>query len=221
MSNANDNLQTLTQQYNVILMQYQQTYENYINALNASVNSETTTSTSFTSSAEAQQYQQQLQELNNQLIVINKQILVVIQTTPNQINNVNSQHKIQEYDLKNNHEILMSERDKINNIVNQYKSIDKDIEYTNEVATSYYSRYIVLLFITILLFLLLFRYSAVSNERQYGGGNTFKFDAIFLLSIMTIFLGLADIFSYLNILIFLSIVISIYFIIKTKHINGL
>ena len=115
----------------------------------------------------------------------------------------------------------MAQRAKINNMVNQYKAIDKDVEYTNEVATSYYSRYIVLLFITILLFLLLFRYSTVSNERQYGGGNTFKFDAIFLLSIMTIFLGLADIFSYLNILIFLSVVISIYFIVKTKQINGI
>ena len=223
MSNANDNLQTLTQQYNVILMQYQQTYENYINALNASITNAptTTTPTQFSSSVEAQQYQIQLEELNNQLIVINKQILIIIQTSPTAINNINSQTNYQEDNLKTNHEILMAQRAKINNMVNQYKAIDQDVEYTNEVATSYYSRYIVLLFITILLFLLLFRYSTVSNERQYGGGNTFKFDAIFLLSIMTIFLGLADIFSYLNILIFLSVVISIYFIVKTKQINGM
>ena len=70
MSGSNTNLQTLTQQYNSTLNQYQRVYEDYINALNVSVNSGTST-TDFTASTQAQQYQVQLQKLNNQLILTN------------------------------------------------------------------------------------------------------------------------------------------------------
>jgi len=215
MSAPNTNLQTLTQQYNSTLNQYQSVYEAYINALNASVNNGTTTS-DFTASPQAQQYQVQLQKLNYQLILINKQILVIIQTTPTSTNNTNSQHEIQKNNLKQNYNELVSERDKIKNIINEYETIDKETGYTNEVATSYYSRYIVLLFITILLFLLLFRYSLLSNNRQSGGGSNTKSDIFFLFSIMIIFMGLANIFTHLNILIFLTVVIIMYLIIKTK-----
>ena len=216
MSVSNTNLQTLIQQYNSTLNQYQNVYEDYINALNVSVNSGTTTN-EFNASTQAQQYQIQLQQLNNQLILINKQILILIQTTPSQINNTGSQIQIQEHNLKQNYDELVSERDKIRNIINEYETIDKETVYTNEVATSYYSKYIVLLFITILLFLLLFRYSLLSNTRQTGGGSNVKSDIFFLFSIMIIFMGLANIFTHLNILIFLTVVLIIYLIIKTKH----
>ena len=153
MSGSTTNLQTLTQQYNTTLNQYQNVYQNYINALNVSVNNGTTT-TDFTASPQALQYQTQLQKLNYQLILINKQILVIIQKTPSQINNVNQQNQIQENNLKQNYSQLVNERKKLNNIINEYETIDKETGYTKEVVTSYYSRYIVLLFITILLFLL-------------------------------------------------------------------
>ena len=215
MSGSNTNLQTLTQQYNSTLNQYQRVYEDYINALNVSVNSGTST-TDFTASTQAQQYQVQLQKLNNQLILINKQILIIIQTTPSQINNIDRQNKIQEYKLKQNYDELVSERDKLRSIINEYQTLDKETGYTNEVVTSYYSRYIVLLFITILLFLLLFRYSLLSNTRQSGGGSNVKSDIVFLFSIMIIFMGLANVFTHINMLIFLTTVIIIYVIIKTK-----
>jgi len=215
MSGSTTNLQTLTQQYNTTLNQYQNVYQNYINALNVSVNNGTTT-TDFTASPQALQYQTQLQKLNYQLILINKQILVIIQKTPSQINNVNQQNQIQENNLKQNYSQLVNERKKLNNIINEYETIDKETGYTKEVVTSYYSRYIVLLFITILLFLLLFRYSLLSNTRQSGGGSNVKSDAMFLFSIMIIFMCLANIFTHINMLIFLTVVIIIYTIIKTK-----
>ena len=215
MSVSNTNLQTLIQQYNNTLNQYQNVYEDYINALNVSVNSGTTTS-DFKASAQAQQYQIQLQKLNNQLIIINKQILIIIKSTPSQINNNNIQNQIQENNLKQNYDELVSERDKVTKLINEYETIEKETVYTNEVATSYYSRYIVLLFITVLLFLLLFRYSLLSNTRQTGGGSNIKSDIFFLFSIMIIFMGLANIFTHLNMLIFLTVVIIIYLIIKTK-----
>lgn len=217
-SNLSSNLQTLTQQYNNTLNQYQEVYEDYINTLNTSVNNGTNTN-DFTLSTQGQQYQIQLQKLNNQLVVINKQMLIIIQSTPSTMNNINKQSKNQEKKLKKNYATLVKERDTINNMVNEYEMIDTATGYTNEVATSYYSRYIVLLFITILLFLLLFRYSLLSNNGQSGGGIDIKKDSIFLLSIMIIFMSLANIFTHLNILIFLAVVSIIYVIIKTKFVK--
>lgn len=217
-SNLSSNLQTLTQQYNNTLNQYQEVYEDYINTLNTSVNNGTKTN-DFTLSTQGQQYQIQLQKLNNQLVVINKQMLIIIQSTPSTMNNINKQSKNQEKKLKKNYATLVKERDTINNMVNEYEMIDTATGYTNEVATSYYSRYIVLLFITILLFLLLFRYSLLSNNGQSGGGIDIKKDSIFLLSIMIIFMSLANIFTHLNILIFLAVVSIIYVIIKTKFVK--
>ena len=68
MSTSNTNLQSLMQEYNSTLNQYQLIYEDYINALNVSVNNGTTVN-DFKASPQAQQYQVQLQKLNMQMLL--------------------------------------------------------------------------------------------------------------------------------------------------------
>ena len=59
----------------------------------------------------------------------------------------------------------------------------------------------------------------MSNNQTGGGGDRIKSDIIFLLCVMIVFLGLANIFKNVNMLIFLTIIIIIYIFIKIKIVD--
>ena len=218
MSNTTtiNKLQSLTNQYNSILTQYQNTYEQYIALLKTLISSGEEPNT-FESSPQVQQYQQQLLSLNSQLIEINDQINVITNQDYNtDVKDNIASHKI----LKTNFNNLLDERKKIDNILNYYGDLQQEVEISDAYTTEAYTRYIILIGITIVLFFLLFKYAILSNQQTGGGGssnnNRIKLDIIFLLCVMIVFLGLANIFKNVNLLTFLTIIIVVYIFIKIK-----
>jgi hypothetical protein len=219
MSNTNSNLQTLTTQYNSVLNQYQTIYELFINSLKATVNAETSGNTDFKSSPQTQMYQAQLQKLNAQLIDINNKMIILIGTSEDSYQKnikaeINTHKKLGE-----NYSILLDERKNIDSILNDYQTISQKIESTDYYTTETYTRYIILLGITIILFFLLFKYAIISNNQTGGGTDRIKSDIIFLLCVMIVFLGLANIFKNISMLIFLTIIIILYLFIKIKMVS--
>jgi hypothetical protein len=217
MSNKTiDNLQSLTNQYNSVLTQYQTVYQQYSESLKQTLNANA--QGGFEMSPQSQQYQQQLIDLNAQLIDINNQIIVIINSNTGTYDtdvkdNIKS-HKV----LKKNYGLLLDERKEIDNVLNHYETLQQEIDNTDIYTTESYTRYIVLLGVTIVLFFLLFKYAILSNQQSGGGeGNSkIKSDIIFLLCVMIVFLGLANIFKNVNLLIFLTVIIIIYIFIKIK-----
>jgi len=213
----NASIQNLTNQYNYLLTQYKTTYDEYVHYLKITIN--TNGDTSQLNSPKALKYQQQLQSINDQLIEVNNQIIIL----------VNDNDGIYKTDLKDviktnkvlgkNYDSLLKQRRYIDNSLKEEESLQQEVYNTDIYTTESYSRYILLLGITIVLFFLLFKYLLIGNQ-QSGGGENIKSDVIFLLSIMIVFLGLANIFKNLNLLIFLTIVIILYIFIKIKNNNG-
>lgn len=218
MSDTNSQLQALTTKYNAVLTQYQTTYELFINALTASVNANDA-STDFNSSPQIIKYQNQLQALNKQLIDINNQIIVIISTAGDAYQkDIKQDIKIHKK-LEKNYSNLLDERKNIDYILKDYETINQKIILGDQYTTESYTRYIILLGITIVLFFLLFKYAIMSNNQTGGGGDRIKSDIIFLLCVMIVFLGLANIFKNVNMLIFLTIIIIIYIFIKIKIVD--
>ena len=215
MSDVNSKLQSLTNQYNFVLTQYQTTYEQFIQSLKASVNS----TTDFNASPQSQQYKAQLQILNEKLISINNQIIIIINSSTNSYQKTIKQDIQAHKKLGQNYSVLLEERRSIDNILNDYQTINQKIESSDYYTTETYTRYIILLGITIILFFLLFKYVLISNNQTGGGTDRIKSDVIFLLCVMIVFLGLANIFKNINMLIFLTIIIVIYIFIKIKIVS--
>jgi hypothetical protein len=211
----NVTIQNLTIQYNSLLLQYQKTYDEYVNYLKTTVKS-ANGSSQLTSSPQVKNYQQQLQSINDKLIDVNNQIIIL----------VNDNDEIYKTDLKDtiqtnkvlgkNYDSLLEERRYIDNYINDQATLQQEVDNTDIYTTESYSRYILLLGITIILFFLLFKYLIIGNQQSGGGVENIKSDVIFLLSIMIVFLGLANIFKNLNLLIFLTIMIILYIFIKIK-----
>ena len=216
MSNENEKLIVLTNQYNDVLLQYQTTLDQYIQLLNSNVNSGNTLTDSKTSE-EIQNYQKQLQNLNNQLIYINNQIIVVINESSNKYEyNVKENVKIHKI-LGKNYSSLIKERRDVDEVINQYNSLQQEVDNTDYYTTESYSRYILLLAITIILFFLLFKYAILSNHQNGGGNSRIKTEVIFLLCVMIVFLGLANILKNMNMLIFITVILIVYIFIKIKR----
>ena len=217
MSQSVSQIQTLTNQYNTILSQYQTTYKKYVDNLNALV-AQGVSNVDIDTSPEIQKYQSQLENLNAKLIDINNQIIVIINDNSSNYNadlNANiKEHKV----LAQNYGALIQERKVINNVLKRTDSLQQEVDNTDIFTTEYYTRYIILLAITVVLFFLLFKYAILSNH-QVGGGfdhSKIKLDIIYLLCVMIVFLGLANIFKNMNLMIFFTIVIVIYLFIKIK-----
>ena len=216
----NASIQNLTAQYNSLLKQYQTTYDEYIKYLNTSIKSKNN-STQLNSSPQVIQYQQQLKIINDKLIDVNNQIIVLVNDNDDvyktDLKNVINTNKV----LGKNYNLLLNQRRTVNKIIDEGDYLQREIDTTDIYTTESYSRYILLLGITIILFFLLFKYLILGNQQGGGGrGSSIKSDAIFLFSIMIVFLGLANIFKNLNLLIFLTIVIILYIFIKIKKNNG-
>jgi hypothetical protein len=211
----NTSIQNLTNQYNSLLTQYKTTYDEYVNYLKTTLKSNSNSS-QLESSPQLQKYQNQLQYINDQLIEINNQIIILVNDNEDiyktDLQGVIKSNKI----LGKNYNSLLNERRYIDNYIIDEDYLQQQLYTTDQYTTESYSRYILLLGITIVLFFLLFKYLLIGNQKQSGGGTNIKSDVIFLLSIMIVFLGLANIFKNINLLIFLTILIILYIFIKIK-----
>ena len=116
--------------------------------------------------------------------------------------------------LQQNYNLLNGERYKIENFKKDFETLDSAAEDSQLVVTSNYYRYIVLMFISILLIFLLIKYSVTG---QQGGGNSnFKKEAFFLFCLMLIFLSISNLFNNYESYIFITVLVISYIIIKIK-----
>jgi hypothetical protein len=120
--------------------------------------------------------------------------------------------------LTQNYNFLLDEEAKIKKLEKDYVTLDAANKESQIAVTEYYSKYIALLFVTLLLVLLLIKYAATGGE-QVGGGNNFMNEAIFLLILMTLSIGLAPAIKNLNVHVLLTMFIISYILIKLKLIN--
>lgn len=170
---------------------------------------------------QASYYSYKLQGLNNQLIELNKQLNNNLgQSYSGYQQDVEKQYKLEEA-VQKNYNILEQERNQINQMIKQFETIQEATDNGEINVTMYYYNYIVLIFIAIILVILLIKFSVTGQQqRGGGGGNRFFNEAMFLLGIMIVFLGLSNIFNNLNGFIFVAILVIAYLIIKMKIMNS-
>jgi hypothetical protein len=130
----------------------------------------------------------------------------------NSNNNLNSNNET----LEQNYNALLNERKQIEKLEKEYVTLNAADKNSQLVVTEYYSKYIVLVFVTLLLVLLKF---AITGGEQVGGGNNFIKESIFLLILMVVSIGLAPVINNLNAYVFLTLIIISYIVIKMKIIN--
>jgi len=117
--------------------------------------------------------------------------------------------------LNQNYNILLNQRKQIEKLEKEYVTLDSANKDSQLVVTEYYSKYIVLVFVTLLLVLLLVKFAS-TGEGQVGGGNNFINESIFLLILMIVSIGLAPVINNLNAYIIVTIIVISYIIIKMK-----
>ena len=121
--------------------------------------------------------------------------------------------------LDQNYNILLNERAKIQKLEKESATLNAANKDTQLVVTQHYSKYIVLVFVTLLLVLLILKFAITGGEQTGGGGNHFVNEAIFLLILMIVSIGLAPVINNLNAYVFLTLIIISYIVIKMKMIN--
>jgi len=205
---SNSDIQTLTQQYNNTLSQYEETYQDYISSLNNSPKN-----------TDYSQYNSKLNDLNQTLIDTNKKISDIINQSYSSYEKDSQKNQQQNQILQQNNNTLMDEKLHIEKISKEYAIINSANKDTNLNVTQEHSKYIVLVFITILLVVLLLKYS-ITGSQQVGGGNKFINEAIFLLILIVVSIGLAPLVNNINAYVFITLVIISYIVIKMKIINN-
>lgn len=144
-------IELLTNNFNTLLTQYQNTYQEYLKSLD--------------SKEQAMHYSNQLQQINNELTETNNTILNLVNNNYSESQKNNGENS---EILMNNYRVLEEERLQIANIINQYDTINSAYENGKINLTSNYYSYIVYLFIALFLVLLLFKFNLSSS--QTGGG---------------------------------------------------
>ena len=117
--------------------------------------------------------------------------------------------------LDQNYDILLNQRKQIEKLEKEYITLDSANKDSQLVVTEYYSKYIVLVFVTLLLVLLLVKFAS-NGEGQVGGGKNFINESIFLLILMIVSIGLAPVINNLNAYLIVTILVISYIIIKMK-----
>jgi hypothetical protein len=164
-------------------------------------------------------YSYKLQELNSQLINLNKEISNNIAGSYSGYQQQQDNQQQQQQTMQQNYQVLEQERDEINRMVRQFQNLDGAMENGEINVTMYYYNYVILTFIVIILIMLLIKYS-FAGATQRGGGNRFMNEAMLLLGIMVVFLGLSNVFKNLHGFIFVAILVIAYLIAKLKIINS-
>ena len=205
---SDSDIQTLTQQYNNTLSQYEQTYQDYISSLNNSPKD-----------TDYSQYNSKLKDLNQTLIDTNQKISDIVNQSYSSYEKNSQKSQEQNEILQHNNNTLTDEKLHIEKLSKEYATINAASKDTNLVVNQQYSKYIVLIFITILLVVLLLKY-AITGSEQVGGGSNFVNEAIFLLILIIVSIGLAPVINNINAYVFITLIIISYIVIKMKIINN-
>jgi hypothetical protein len=205
---SNSDIQTLTQQYNNTLSQYEQTYQDYISSLNNSPKD-----------TDYSQYNSKLKDLNQTLIDTNNQISDSLNQNYSSYEKDSQKSQQQNQVLEQNNNTLSEEKSHIEKLAKEYVMLNAANKDTQLVVTEQYSKFIVLIFITILLVVLLLKY-AITGSEQVGGGSQFINESIFLLILIVVSIGLAPVVNNINAYVLITLVIISYIVIKMKLINN-
>jgi hypothetical protein len=121
--------------------------------------------------------------------------------------------------LDERYNYLLYNRERVVNKINEIETISKAEENSELAATANYYRFISLLFLSILLVLLLLKYS-VTEEQVGGGKEMFSNEVMFLVGVAILFLFLSktnhDFIAY----ILVCFLIIIYVFLKIKLLNN-
>lgn len=250
-------LQNLSNEYNMLITQYQNTYQKYIDVINSdnktfktvdnsafygqkqintlnntNVNNCKTACSSNSSCSgatfntlsnnctlnsgtgnvvkaqnskaivkEAMYYSYELQKLNAKLLDINKQIINISNSNYNKFQQSQQQNIEKENTMNNNYQTLSDERIQIEKMIREYETLNRALDNGNIIVTSNYYSYIALLFITIFLIFLFFKFSFTGS--QSGGGNNIDY--------------LHNVYNFLPLLLALFAIW--YFIVKNQLVN--
>jgi len=151
---SSSQLDTLSNNFNQILSDYQNTYQSYTDSIN--------------SHNDAIFYSNKLKDLNNKLMDLNQQMMNIINNNSNNYQQNKEKQQEQEQILSTNYTILVKERSEIESIIRQYETLNSAYNDKSEIVSSNYLIYIVLLFISIVLIMLFF---SISFSGQQRGGN--------------------------------------------------
>jgi len=138
-----------------------------------------------------------VQNINNKLTIVNEKIQKLSPTLETQFNSEAEQRTSSNNDLINQYKNLIEERVKIQKMLNEYQTLDEQqVEGNINISQNYYS-FILLMFLTILIIFLLYKFSFpstqstttfVQNEGQLGTSAYYiVFGLFFLVLLFTLY----------------------------------
>lgn len=150
-------LEQLTKQYNRVLEDYQNTYDEFIKSLNSG----------YVDSGK--KYVADLQNLNQELMNINQEINLKLSKDYTNYKSDCAKQQIQTEFVENNYSNLKEERNQINRLIKENVTLNEASLNSELIVTQYYTYYICLLLLTLMLGCLIVKYK--SNPSTLVGGS--------------------------------------------------
>jgi len=129
-------------------------------------------------------YSNQLKQLNIQMTDLNSQMINLSKNSYEETNQNQTQISQQQEIMYNNYDVLLDERLQIENLSRQFQTINAAYNDTNMTVNANYTKYIVFIFVALLLILFVIKIAFSSS--QNGGGKkilTTKPNVIIILGI--------------------------------------
>ena len=149
-------LEQLTKQYNRVLEDYQNTYDEFIKSLNSG----------YVDSGK--KYVADLQNLNQKLMNINQEINLKLSKDYINYKSDYAKQQIQTEFVENNYSNLKKERNQINRLIKENVTLNEASLNSELIVTQYYTYYVFLLLLTLMLGCLIVKYK--SNPSTLVGG---------------------------------------------------
>jgi hypothetical protein len=150
-------LEQLTEQYNRVLEDYQNTYDEFIGSLNSG----------YVDSGK--KYVSDLQNLNQQLMDINQEINSKLSKDYTNFKSDHAKQQIQSEFVENNYSNLKEERNQINRLLKENVTLNQASLNSELIVTQQYTYYIGLLLLILMLGCLIVKYK--SNPGTLVGGS--------------------------------------------------
>ena len=143
-------LKQLTEQYNRVLEDYQNTYDEFIKSLNSG------------NMDSGKKYVSDLQNLNQHLMDINEEINSKLSKDYTNYKSDSANQQIQTEFVENNYSNLKEERNQINRLLKENVTLNQASLNSELIVTQYYTYYVFLLLVTLMLGCLIIKYKSQS-----------------------------------------------------------
>ena len=150
-------LKQLTEQYNRVLEDYQNTYDEFIKSLNSG------------NMDSGKKYVSDLQNLNQHLMDINEEINSKLSKDYTNYKSDHAKQQIQTEFVENNYSNLKEERNQINRLLKENITLNQATLNSELIVTQHYTYYIGLLLLILMLGCLIVKYKA--NASTLVGGS--------------------------------------------------